>query len=211
MSPKGGCDSNSGWVTPWEVFTRATKIKAVSYNLAKRTILLVKRGGVLQNDWYQRHSCAVRDVGQTSSRAMSPGGCLEDTLGRSYTPERLAGQTSSRTMSPKGGCDNNPGWVTPWEVFTRATKIKAVSYNLAKRTILLVKRGGVLQIGIRDIRYSKLDMTAPSPPHVIVLDDEEPIAPAFQDHEEDPEEDPVEDTDEDPEEDPEEDDPEEDP
>ncbi|KAD4888702.1 hypothetical protein E3N88_20775 [Mikania micrantha] len=45
--------------------------------------------------------------------------------------------------------DSNPGWVTSWEVFTRATKSKAVSYDLAKRTILLVKRGGVLQNGIR--------------------------------------------------------------
>ncbi|KAD4179792.1 hypothetical protein E3N88_28383 [Mikania micrantha] len=55
------------------------------------------------------------------------------------------------------------------------------------------------------------DLAAPSPPHVIVLDDEEPIGPAFQDHEEDPKEVLVEDLDKDPEEDDPEEDPEEDP
>ncbi|KAD6118825.1 hypothetical protein E3N88_10096 [Mikania micrantha] len=85
------------------------------------------------------------------------------------------------------------------------------------------------KIGIKAIGYSELDMAAPSPPpHVHVLEDEEPIAPVLpaspplvavespnqhplpsegskpDDYEEDPEEDPKEDLEEDPKQDPDE-------
>ena len=62
-----------GWVTPWEVCTRATKNKAVSPSWAKRTIL-VSWGRMLQN--------GIRDT---------------------PVPFGMWGKTSSRTMSPLGG------------------------------------------------------------------------------------------------------------
>ncbi|KAD3067228.1 hypothetical protein E3N88_35108 [Mikania micrantha] len=109
--------------------------KTLSFDLLRESYLVLSKTIAYTNHAALRYFFTKKG---DESRGVS-GGHLRQIL----HAREASGANLIEDDESQGGV--NPGWVTPWEVFTWATKSKAVSYNLAKRTILLVKRGGVLQ------------------------------------------------------------------